>query len=373
MKINYRDINKSFLTIGIPTYNRASKLQRLLNSLEELQSPWLEEGIVRILISDNCSSDSTKDVVQNHQLAKYIDYSKNKENTGANRNLEKLIHHFESDYLLIVCDDDSFLPKNLPKVIEGIWLRKPIFALLNTITSSGVGIYGDKATHTSVREILFEEGVKITWYIGNFIFNIKIKSISTPILNPEGNWPGMELFFNLYSLGNGISLPYPLIEMKNFNSCGEIEDFYAIHIIDMLETLCQSYKRGILEENDYRIIINKAVNISCYGVLFPLVFGKHQEKTKLIIKKLLAHYFEHIDRRNKFFLLVAYRIPNFLVKILRPINIFLIYHAYYKFFIIKFFNFFRKNRRKDDFYIFFTPLSEKSTWKFNWERIEERE
>lgn len=371
MEINYCDISKNFLTIGIPTYNRASKLQRLLNSLEELQSPWLEEGIVGILISDNCSSDSTKDVVQNHQLAKYIDYSRNKENTGANRNLEKLIHNFESDYLLIICDDDSFLPKNLPKVVEGIWLRKPIFALLNTITSSGASIYGDKTTHTSVREILFEEGVKIIWYIGNFIFDIKIKSIPAPILNPKGNWPGMELFFNLYSLGNGISLPYPLIEMKNSNSCGEIEDFYAIHIIDMLETLRQSYKRGLLENNDYRIIINKAVNISCYGVLFPLVFGKHQEKTKLIIKRLLAHYFEHIDRKNKFFLLIAYRIPNFLVKMLRPLNIFFIYHLYYRFFHLGFLNFFRKNKRRNDFYPFLSKTKFEPTWKFNWKEIED--
>jgi glycosyltransferase involved in cell wall biosynthesis len=53
-----------FLTIGIQTYNRAEKLKRLLSQFCSLNSYLdVKKWNIEILVSDNCSSDSTPLIV----------------------------------------------------------------------------------------------------------------------------------------------------------------------------------------------------------------------------------------------------------------------------------------------------------------------
>jgi len=53
--------NKPFLTIAIPTYNRAIYLKNLLNCIV----PQAEDlcGLVQICISNNSSTDNTREII----------------------------------------------------------------------------------------------------------------------------------------------------------------------------------------------------------------------------------------------------------------------------------------------------------------------
>lgn len=71
--------NKYLVSICIPTYNRATCLKRCLESL--IRQPEFLHGDVEIVVSDNCSTDNTREVVQKYR-AKYanIKYYKNEKN-----------------------------------------------------------------------------------------------------------------------------------------------------------------------------------------------------------------------------------------------------------------------------------------------------
>lgn len=70
---------KYLVSICIPTYNRAPYLKKCLDSL--ICQPEFLQGEVEIVVSDNCSTDHTREVVQSYK-EKYsnIQYYRNEEN-----------------------------------------------------------------------------------------------------------------------------------------------------------------------------------------------------------------------------------------------------------------------------------------------------
>jgi hypothetical protein len=55
-----------FLSLCIPTYNRARKLDRLLHQLREIIATSQFRESVEVIISDNASTDDTKEVIYAH-------------------------------------------------------------------------------------------------------------------------------------------------------------------------------------------------------------------------------------------------------------------------------------------------------------------
>lgn len=106
---------KDLLSIFIPTYNRASVLDSILEKVIEA----VYKESISIHISDNSSTDNTKEVVKKWQNQyPYITYDCNKENIGADRNMLKIIDYNVSKYVLMLGDDDyitnNFLEEILP-------------------------------------------------------------------------------------------------------------------------------------------------------------------------------------------------------------------------------------------------------------------
>ena len=112
--------NKPLLSITIPTYNRAIFLENLLNCITP-QARELGE-IVEICISNNGSSDNTKEVVSNFQK-KYpglIKYNENEKNLGFDKNMFKVIEMAQGDFVWLFGDDDLVVKDGIKKVINFI-------------------------------------------------------------------------------------------------------------------------------------------------------------------------------------------------------------------------------------------------------------
>lgn len=96
------------LTIAIPTYNRASFLRELLDSLE----PQLcYEPRVELIISDNCSQDQTAAVVAefaNRGLSLRI--IRNTTNIGPDPNFLQCFEQARGEYFWLIGDDDIVAP-----------------------------------------------------------------------------------------------------------------------------------------------------------------------------------------------------------------------------------------------------------------------
>lgn len=90
-----------FLTIAIPTYNRAIYLGRALDSV--LNQP--HDG-VEIIVSDNASEDDTERVVKEHMPLGDIKYIKNPVNVGPDANFLQCYEQALGKFVLLLGDDD---------------------------------------------------------------------------------------------------------------------------------------------------------------------------------------------------------------------------------------------------------------------------
>lgn len=110
------DTYPCLLTIAVPTYNRAQDLDVCLSQICK-QLP-RDGGTVELLVSNNCSSDTTDQVVHKYlSMGHEITYLANSENIGADRNFEQCYRRAKGKYVLILGDDDALLDDAIEKVV----------------------------------------------------------------------------------------------------------------------------------------------------------------------------------------------------------------------------------------------------------------
>ena len=90
------------VTIAIPTYNRANCF--LKHAIECALKQTYQN--VEIVISDNCSSDNTGDIVKSYGNPR-VRYFRHKVNIGANNNFNFCLEKARGAYFLLFHDDDS--------------------------------------------------------------------------------------------------------------------------------------------------------------------------------------------------------------------------------------------------------------------------
>ena len=99
------------VTVGIPTYNRATWLKESIESvLAQTHSDF------QLLICDNASEDETPDVVESFADPR-IRYVRSDRNVGMIANFNRVIQLAETDFLLILPDDDVLYPEHLHSAV----------------------------------------------------------------------------------------------------------------------------------------------------------------------------------------------------------------------------------------------------------------
>jgi glycosyltransferase involved in cell wall biosynthesis len=102
------------VTIGIPTYNGGKRILRALKSVLNQDYRNLE-----IMISDNCSTDDTKDVVEGFCRGRLeIKYIRQKTNIGQLPNYSFLIKNASGKYFMWLADDDALGEGVVLKYVE---------------------------------------------------------------------------------------------------------------------------------------------------------------------------------------------------------------------------------------------------------------
>jgi len=116
--------NTTILTIGIPTYNRGIKLDRLLENLEDQINKSVLQERIEILISDNASSDNTKDIV-NKYIGRFnhFKYINNKKNIGYDLNVLNVYNNSKSDFVWLLADDDIPFQGSIITILSALSLN----------------------------------------------------------------------------------------------------------------------------------------------------------------------------------------------------------------------------------------------------------
>jgi abequosyltransferase len=118
MKGSHSNPAPPLLTVAIPTWNRASYLRQNLAQLRsELAS--VQPGVVELLVSDNCSPDSTREVVEAAmESGMAIRYVRNDTNVGWALNFAQCFDLAQGKYVLLLGDDDLFVDGALPLLLD---------------------------------------------------------------------------------------------------------------------------------------------------------------------------------------------------------------------------------------------------------------
>lgn len=112
---------KKLLTIAIPTFNRAKFLEQQLTWLAKAIKGF--ESKCEVIISDNCSTDNTQQVIQKwQQTFSDITFKSNKNSTniGVMSNIAYCIQATTSEYTWVIGDDDPIQERTLGYVINNL-------------------------------------------------------------------------------------------------------------------------------------------------------------------------------------------------------------------------------------------------------------
>jgi glycosyltransferase involved in cell wall biosynthesis len=108
----------SRVTVLLSTYNGSKFLQQQLNSLYEQTYP-----NIRILVRDDGSSDSTRNILENEQSSGRIDILMGHKNLGPAMSFFELLHNAaltETEYVAFCDQDDVWLPHKIERAVSAL-------------------------------------------------------------------------------------------------------------------------------------------------------------------------------------------------------------------------------------------------------------
>ena len=107
---------EKILTIGIPTYNRSNYLDKCLAAFYSEITPLA--NLVNIYVSDNGSTDDTRDVVNKYiSMGLNIQYNRHDQNMGTEFNFLSLYEKAATKYFWLFSDDDLVVPGVLSQLL----------------------------------------------------------------------------------------------------------------------------------------------------------------------------------------------------------------------------------------------------------------
>ena len=107
-------VNRLQVTVGVPTFNRAAWLGQTIESV--LSQTFTS---LRLIVSDNASDDDTPEVVRSYADDR-IEYVRSERNVGAIANLNGLIALAETEFLILLPDDDLLYPNHVGSCVEAL-------------------------------------------------------------------------------------------------------------------------------------------------------------------------------------------------------------------------------------------------------------
>lgn len=151
------------LSVCIPTYNRGAIVKGNLEVLS-CQVQAFHDGEVELIVSDNCSTDNTSQIVKAFlDKGVPIKYNRNESNLGADGNFLKCMHLASGKYVQLLGDDDYYVEGGLKYLVE--LLRRNDFGLLNIDVHAVKGY--PTVEYTDINDYLKRVNRMFTWMSGN--------------------------------------------------------------------------------------------------------------------------------------------------------------------------------------------------------------
>lgn len=131
------------VSICIPTYNRAERLEQLLGQLCSMIVECSLQGSVEVCVSDNASDDHTGEVLRGYQTKySFVHVRHNRQNLGFGRNLWVAAEMASGEFIYFTGDDDPFCPNGLEVLLQACADHQ----------DAGLILFGSHPTHQSLSQ-----------------------------------------------------------------------------------------------------------------------------------------------------------------------------------------------------------------------------
>lgn len=150
--------NIPILSICIPTYNRATYLEKSLLSI--MQTEEFKNNEIEIVISDNCSTDNTEEVVRKYLSRNNIVYYKNEENIKdlnfpvALERATGLFRKLSNDTIIYKPDSIKYMVHMIEKNAD----ERPMICFMNSNNR-----VESEVKYSDLNDFIKELGRNITW------------------------------------------------------------------------------------------------------------------------------------------------------------------------------------------------------------------
>jgi glycosyltransferase involved in cell wall biosynthesis len=173
-KITMADSTTPLVSIGIPTYNRASSYLRyaLRSAVDQTYKN------IEIIVSDNCSQDNTESLVKEFDDPR-IRYYRQRENIGPLNNRNFCLEQTRGDYFVMLLDDDLIDDDFISTCMDAVRCHTEVGVILTgmreidsrgNVLSASRNMLGGCATADFILG-WFER--KVPLYLCNMVFNTK--------------------------------------------------------------------------------------------------------------------------------------------------------------------------------------------------------
>ncbi|SNZ06178.1 Glycosyl transferase family 2 [Persephonella hydrogeniphila] len=302
------------VSIIIPTYNRANYLPQAIESALAQDYPNLE-----VIVSDNCSTDETPEVVKKYMSDKRFKYFRNKENIGMIRNWRKALYECATgDWAIILSDDDYFIDNSyVDKAISLILNNDNVVLVHANLTifdeTTNSKVYINKNSNKMLESIMdgksiflnYEKG-KLIFYLCATLFNVNvIKSINA---------------FSYEKVVGSDTLEFLRLSLRG--NVGFIEENVVVYRIHKYSTMVNADLDTLFENTKYitvPYIEAKELNIFPEEVLEKWKVRMLRRYFNIILNKIFTTH--NVDLLKHFYKKIKREYPEALPIFLYPKNV----------------------------------------------------
>lgn len=242
-------MHSPLLTIAIPTYNRANYLGQNLEQLKSELSK-IQEVLVEIIVSDNCSQDNTKEIVDNFNKSGFlIQYFRNETNIGWGQNFLQCFNYANGKYVLLLGDDDLLFDGALKTIVVRLLTRNYGVVFLRPYGFNAdfrkeyPGSFGNEKVYEDTNDFLLAISSIMRMISASIINKELIKDLDTRELI-VGNFAHLHLILNaVLAEKKNLFINKFLVASKRNNSIGY--NFSKLYVEEFLQLLDSYVPMGI--------------------------------------------------------------------------------------------------------------------------------
>lgn len=270
------------LSICIPTFNRSNILDKTLSNL--LKDPDFDPNIIEIIVSDNFSTDNTKEVVKKYPTVRYYCNEKN----ILDQNFTQVLSYAKGEYIRLFNDTLQLNNGKLKKMINII--EKNLNNNNNLLFYNNTGIYlNTKKNIYSQSDLLKYASLWSTW-IGNF--GCWRKDFSK--INNPNNYAKSQLLQVdwIYTIVKEYS--HTIIYFDNFNNTISVKNKGGYNIFNIfLNNYLSIIKKKKISLFDYEREKYRLCRYFLYSWIYDLLLQKkekHSFNTNYAFKIIISNY-----------------------------------------------------------------------------------